>query len=173
MSMFWIYPRHWGLNGKDKEIAKIRYSMGNSTELEIANKILELEYPVLFGAIPEDEDKEYMSAQQMAYDLDILDNRLKYGDLTKKDYDKLVNDTSGKGWVEIKDVQYDPETVSRAAFELDYNDAFVEELRVAGYQGVDDEEVVSQWMDHLFLNSLTAELPPESRAEIETHLATK
>lgn len=34
-------------------------------------------------------------------------------------------------------------------FELDWNDAFVKQLREAGYSGRQDEEVVDQWFNDL------------------------
>lgn len=34
-------------------------------------------------------------------------------------------------------------------FELDWNDAFVAELRRAGYKGTTDEEIVDQWFTDL------------------------
>lgn len=172
--MFWIYPRHWGLKGRSLEEARIRYQYGHDPhycEVEIAK----LDYPQLFDdATPTDEDEEYLLAEEKSYKADVLDIDLKYGKITKAQYDEKLADLNGEGWVKILNVHYDPDVAARASFELDYNEAFVEELREQGYPGVTGEEVVSAWMDHLFFVGLTEGMDAEMADDIKSKIeATK
>ena len=51
---------------------------------------------------------------------------------------------SNEPWVEMKSIETDPEHGIR--LELDWNDAFVQYLRQAGYTGRDEETIVRKWL---------------------------
>ena len=167
--LFWLVPRHWGLKGKDLAEARIRWEEADSYKAE--REIVKLDYPQLFDdSVEKDDDEEFLEAEKKAYEADLLDVDLKWGKIKKKEYDRQIKNLEGEGWVDIINVIYDPKLAARASFELDYNDKFVEELREQGYPGATDEEVVSNWMDHLFFTSMTEGLDPEVANDIEATL---
>ena len=49
---------------------------------------------------------------------------------------------AGEPWVDILEVNVDPEDINNGAFELDWNDLFVAKLVRAGYQGKTDNDIV-------------------------------
>ena len=59
---------------------------------------------------------------------------------------------AGEPWVDILEVNVDPEDINNGAFELDWNIYFVNQLRAEGYQGVKDEDVVDQWFQKVCRN---------------------
>lgn len=50
-------------------------------------------------------------------------------------------------YVNLKGTDIDKD--GRVKIELDWNDAFIAELRSSGYQGTEDEVVVQKWLVHL------------------------
>ena len=48
-------------------------------------------------------------------------------------------------WVNVLQVELDPENPGNGSFELDWNDYFVAKLVRAGYQGKTDEDIVDNW----------------------------
>ena len=48
-------------------------------------------------------------------------------------------------WVNVLQVELDPENPGNGSFELDWNDFFVAKLVKSGYQGKTDEDIVDNW----------------------------
>jgi hypothetical protein len=48
-------------------------------------------------------------------------------------------------WVNVLQVELDPENPGNGSFELDWNDYFVAKLVKSGYQGKTDEDIVDNW----------------------------
>lgn len=64
---------------------------------------------------------------------------------------------SNKPWVELIGEpiqQKDDDGNSLIGFELDWNDAFIKDLRSKGFKGATDEQVVNKWLTTLNSNSL-------------------
>ena len=55
-------------------------------------------------------------------------------------------------WVGVLDTKVNPENPRNGFFELDWNEHFVVQLRLAGYKGDDDETVVDLWFQDLCRN---------------------
>lgn len=64
---------------------------------------------------------------------------------SKKKSDKELATERGEPYVNITNVELDPDNVGQGAFELDWNEFFVAKLVRAGYKGRDDEQIVDQW----------------------------
>lgn len=63
----------------------------------------------------------------------------------KKKTAKEIATEKGLPWVEVLNVELDPDNIGNGAFELDWNDKFITNLVRAGYQGKTDADMVDQW----------------------------
>jgi hypothetical protein len=52
-------------------------------------------------------------------------------------------------YIVVLQTHVNPENVRNGFFELDWNEYFVLQLTKAGYQGVNEEEIVNQWFQDL------------------------
>jgi len=66
--------------------------------------------------------------------------------LFKKPTEKELATERNEPWFDIIGFGYDSET-GNGAFELDWNQAFVEEKRIEGFVGNEQEDVVDQWFN--------------------------
>lgn len=55
-------------------------------------------------------------------------------------------------WVAVLDTHVNKDNVRNGFFELDWNEYFVLELKAAGYNGDNDEEIVGRWFSELCQN---------------------
>lgn len=51
----------------------------------------------------------------------------------------------GEPWVQVVNLELDPENLGNGAIELDWNDIFVARLVKAGFRGKTDQQIVDQW----------------------------
>jgi hypothetical protein len=58
----------------------------------------------------------------------------------------------GEPWVGVLDTKVNPENPRNGFFELDWNEHFVVQLRLAGYKGENEEAVVDLWFQDLCRN---------------------
>ena len=58
----------------------------------------------------------------------------------------------GEPYVAILSMDVDPNNLNEGAFELDWNDKFIANLRRAGYQGKQDADLVDQWFQNVCRN---------------------
>lgn len=63
----------------------------------------------------------------------------------KKKSEKDIATEKGLPWVQVLNVELDPENIGNGAFELDWNDKFITNLVRAGYQGKTDADMVDLW----------------------------
>lgn len=61
---------------------------------------------------------------------------------------------AGEPYVNVVQVELDPDDVGNGAFELDWNDIFVARLIKAGFKGKDDAQIVDQWFQSICRNIL-------------------
>jgi hypothetical protein len=54
-----------------------------------------------------------------------------------------------KPYIEVLETKLDPKNPRNGFFELDSNEYFVKDLRLAGYQGDSEEEIVDAWFKEL------------------------
>jgi hypothetical protein len=71
----------------------------------------------------------------------------------------------GEPWVAVLDTHVNPDNVRNGFFELDWNDAFVLQLKQAGYgyDGDPEEEIVDRWFRELAGSMLAEEGEEPSR----------
>lgn len=55
-------------------------------------------------------------------------------------------------WVSVLTTQINKENIRNGFFELDWNEYFIRELRLNGYQGETEEQIVDQWFTELCRN---------------------
>jgi hypothetical protein len=192
---FWLYPSHWGLKGKAKELALIDFNYeGLEADLKRAevqyltkydlqkakneiqfnheeidefqyelNKIhideefsvipssvvneRSLELQLKFGKIDQqtydkeyvelikDEGKKYLAA--LAY-------ALKYESISQNEYDKEVATFNKEPWFAF-DVEFDEET-NDLIMSFDYNEYFWKKLRAEGHPGIDEHEIIDNFI---------------------------
>lgn len=51
----------------------------------------------------------------------------------------------GRPWVNVLGLEFDPQNPTVGSFELDWNELFVKQLLMSGYQGETEEQIVDQW----------------------------
>jgi hypothetical protein len=60
-------------------------------------------------------------------------------------------------WVAVLTTQVNKDNIRNGFFELDWNEYFIRELRLNGYQGESEEEIVDKWFTELCKNVGTEE----------------
>ena len=70
----------------------------------------------------------------------------------KKKSEKEIATERGEPYVAVLSMDVDPENLNEGAFELDWNDKFIANLRRAGYQGKADSDLVDQWFQNVCRN---------------------
>ena len=63
--------------------------------------------------------------------------------------DKRKATKRGEPWVKVLKIDLDPENPGSGYFELDWNEAFVVQLKQSGYTGATDEDIVNKWFNDL------------------------
>lgn len=154
----WL-PGHWGLKGKTQERAKAEYEL-DGYDLAIKLAILdsasetdyrraELEIDFEYGNISERE-YEYAVASFIEDETDreiqLLKLDYQYTDMKDLEYDKRLATLKKEPWVSVIDLNVREETGN---FELDWNDAFVAELKEVGFSGMSDEDIVNAWFSRI------------------------
>ena len=70
----------------------------------------------------------------------------------KKSDPKALATAAGEPWVQVLNMDIDPENPGAGAFELDWNDIFVARLIKSGYQGKTDQDIVDNWFQDVCRN---------------------
>ena len=65
---------------------------------------------------------------------------------------KDIATANGEPYVEVITLEVDAENPSQGAFELEWNDLFVAELKKNGYRGPSDEDIVDIWFQQICKN---------------------
>ena len=73
--------------------------------------------------------------------------KVKKATTTKKTKKKVSK--KEEPWVKVLNMNVNPDNPRNGFFELDWNDAFVENLKSHGYQGQSQEEIVDRWFQTL------------------------
>lgn len=130
----WL-PGHWGLTGKLREIAEAEYTLIGE---DLDKKKIEIN-------IAERTKEEVAVA--------LLEHEVKYGRLTRQELDKQSATINGEPWVTIKTLETDPENPRYGGVELDWNQAFVDNLEKHGYgPNPEEEDTVNAWFNDLCRN---------------------
>lgn len=65
---------------------------------------------------------------------------------------KQVATENGEPYIEVIGLDIDASNPVQGAFELEWNDVFVDELKKAGFRGPNDEEIVDTWFQQICRN---------------------
>lgn len=75
---------------------------------------------------------------------------------------KEIATEKGEPYINVLSVELDKKNMGNGSFELDWNDAFIKELRAAGYPGKTDEDVVDLWFKNVCRNILAETFEQEA-----------
>lgn len=79
-------------------------------------------------------------------DLELLDIDLDNKKISKTEHAKRSADIKGEPFICVLNSEYNPdEKIDGLFFEFDWNDKWIEELKLAGYQGFTDDQIVQRW----------------------------
>lgn len=118
-----------------KEQLAIDLAHGALTQYDYARAIV-------MHDLPNTETVDHKSAMlKIDYDHDKIDQNT---------YEKAIANLTGQPWVGIIDHGFNPEDgVNGVYFEFDWNKEWIDFLRVNGYHGKSEEEIVEQWFSHV------------------------
>ena len=63
----------------------------------------------------------------------------------KKKSAKEIATENGEPWVNVLNVELDPDNIGNGAFELDWNEEFIKKLWKAGYRDEEENDMVERW----------------------------
>lgn len=182
-------PGSWGLKGKTREIAKAEYELsGKNLEFrllelkkdelttdEYNKKLWDLE--IKYGIITQDQYNRLLITQVkdekqkalIELELDLKDSKI--GDL---EYGKKLATIKNEPWVNVVSMDFGGKTALEGSFELDWNEAFVNKLKEAGYVGPTPDAIVNQWFMEVCRNVAleefdgTGDFTADSAANLDT-----
>ena len=79
---------------------------------------------------------------------------------------KEIATEKGEPYINVLSVDVDKKNMGNGSFELDWNDAFIKELRAAGYPGKTDEDVVDLWFRNVCRNVLAEAFEQEAAQKV-------
>ena len=99
------------------------------------HKIDEKEYDKQIVELIKDEDKKYVAALKYA---------LKYNEITENEYEKELATFKREPWFSF-DVEFNEES-NELSMIFDYNEHFWKKLRAEGHPGVDEHEIIDNFI---------------------------
>ncbi len=124
-----IYPE----DGLDRSIALVDVEHAN---LKIGD--YERDYHIAELRNPDKDDVKTLVA--------LLDVDLLHGKITELQYAKEKATLQEEPWIGVVDQGFDPDKgINGIYFEFDWNESWIVYLRMNGYMGASDEQVVDQW----------------------------
>lgn len=147
-----VLDRKWGKITEldyDKAVAAIEHPNKKSPEYKKA--LLEIRFN--HGEIEQiDYDKaqvelQYKDKNSTEYQIAMTNIERNHGLLNEREYSKAIATIKNEPWVTFIEatIEYDTETGNRFGFELDWNQAFVEDLVRHGWHGPTQADIVDQW----------------------------
>ena len=159
-------PASWGLTGDSRTRAEIEYNFDGIdrrrmlAKVGITNKykmaLVDLEIDFDIGLINEyefdikkleHEELNSSGADKDKFELRRLVIKLQHEKITVPDYNKKRATLLHEPYVECLEMGFDHKNPHLGAFELDWNDEFVQLLHENNYVGKTDEEVVNDWFN--------------------------
>lgn len=186
---FGALPGHWGLAGKTREIAQAEYELegydlerrlleirkDDLDEKEYNRKLIDLDFK--HGKTGNERYQRQLielMVDEKQKVLATLELDLREGKIKQLEYDKAVATAKGEPWVNIVNMDFTKKSSLEGSFELDWNEHFVEKLKVEGYQGASSDAIVNQWFMELCRNIAmeefdgTGDFTADSAANLET-----
>jgi hypothetical protein len=111
---------------------------------------------------------EYEAAQRRVYivhkpgldqELALLDVERDFGHMSKHEYEKKAATARDEPWIAIINSGFNPEKgIDGVFFEFDWNPKWIEFLKLNGYVGQTDEQVVDDWFSDVCRSHTAAEM---------------
>lgn len=98
------------------------------------NKITEKEHDYGVAKYREDNGQTMLAVQH------------KHGEISDNDFGKAMANIRGEPWVIYNEIEVSKENGDIISFELDWNDKFIELIRLEGHDGASDEDCVDLWL---------------------------
>ncbi len=156
---FWLMPGSWGLEGASREEAQINYYYEGEhrarklAEFRLAGDELEAELLAI------DYAHGHITQHQLEYalidlqDLTEVDREVakaeadhRHSKISDNDFEKITATARGEPWIGIVNQGFDPDRgLGGIYFEFDWNEEWITFLRLNGYFGATDQDVVNQW----------------------------
>ena len=70
-------------------------------------------------------------------------------ELLRKKNPKEYHTRKKQSWVNVLDMKVNEDNIRNGFFELDWNEFFIRDLRLNGYQGDSEEQIVDAWFKEL------------------------
>jgi hypothetical protein len=100
-----------------------------------------------------------LSEDSLEYERAVVEVKFRHAKIDKNGYDKIVATLEEKPWIGIVDQGFEPEKgVNGVFFEFDWNSYWIDYLRLNGYAGHIEEEIVEQWFQDVCRATTTANL---------------
>ncbi len=119
----------------------------------------------MLAGLIEDEQQRQLAMLELDY---------KEGKLVENEYQKQLSTLKGEPWVTVLNLGFGGKAALEGSFELDWNDAFIDDLKNKGYLGVTDDSIVNQWFMEVCRNVAmeefdgTGNFTADSAANMET-----
>lgn len=152
-------PGSWGLAGKTRAVAQAEYELdGIDLDIRLAEieqgeesdavKTLRIKKDVQDGKLSEYESDKLnaeLNTDELTKALALVAVELKHGKITKNEFEKQTATLEKRPWVTIEMAVSDENPSQIGAFELDWNEYFIAELKQNGYDGLTDSIIIEQW----------------------------
>lgn len=162
----WL-PGHWGLKGEARDVAKVSYNYtGKERERKLieinfrhdpddmATKIANLE---LRGIELEKRLAEINIKDEIKLNVRKLELDLQYENISKSEFKKQRATLLKEPYIEVIEIEHEPDNPRNCAFEFDWNLHWIELLQKSGYVGETEEDVVNEWLKDIYANVLIEE----------------
>lgn len=94
-------------------------------------------------------------------DLALLEVDYRHGKLDKNQYEKQRSTLKNEPWIAIINSGFDPDQgIDGVFFEFDWNQAWIEFLKINGYIGNTEEQIVDDWFTDVCRSYVTPEIRP-------------
>lgn len=138
------------------QLAALDYS---GDELTLHRMALDVEYGKTTAYDAAIKQVDLRHAPGMDHDLALLDVELEFNRLSKSEYHKARATLRSEPWIAIVNSGFDPEQgIDGVFFEFDWNKPWIEFLRLNGYIGHTDEQIVDEWFTDVCRSYGNAEL---------------
>lgn len=158
---FGILPAHWGSAGKTREIMRAEYEIpaGPLRDLKILeinqddydkNTYLKKTFDIelKYGRITTNEYHRKLVTllqDKTQQELAILELDHREGKISEIEYSKQAATLNNEPWVTVISMDFGGKKALEGSFELDWNEAFVNNLKSEGYTGPTPDSIVNQW----------------------------
>lgn len=180
---FKLLPASWGLGGRAREEAEAHYYLDGE---DLDRRLLDIRYadePARLARARLDLDFAYGRIDEFAHavkiaemehpepgverDLAVLEVEWRLNRIDKNAYEKRRATLKQEPWIGIVDHGFDPsQGINGVYFEFDWNDYWIEYLKLNGYVGFDEDQLVEHWFSDVCRAQAWADMTEDERMEL-------